>query len=76
LDDDTLLSHVIPIDHSISTKQQRYGDFLPSNNNELIIHKMKPSEYFRHSISKKSHQNDDEILISHSTDGLSRRVGL
>jgi hypothetical protein len=85
LDEDTLLSDAIPIDHSINNKQQRYGDFLPSNNDELTIklplRKTKPSEYFQNYqkqdfISKKQHQNDDEILISHSIDGLSRRVRL
>jgi hypothetical protein len=81
-DEDTLLSDTIPIHHSIKNQRQRYGDFLSSNNDESIIKlplcKSKPSEYFQNWQKQESnsisYQNDDEIFISHSNDGLSRRV--
>jgi hypothetical protein len=81
-DEDTLLSDEIPIQHSIKTEQQRYGDFLLSNNNESMIksplYKSKPSEYFQNWRKQESnsvlYQNDDEIFISHSTNGLSRQI--
>ena len=79
-DDDTLLSNVIPNQHSMKSKQQRYGDFHPSTNNDPSIanrpsSQIKPSAYFQNSRFNFSHQTDDELLISHSSNGLSRRVG-
>ena len=78
-DEDTLLSAAIPNQHSMKSKQQqRYGDFHPSNIVESTLKcpssKLKPSNYFQKSISTFSESNDDEILISHSSTGLSRRV--
>ncbi len=81
-DDDTLISDTIPIHHSIKNERQRYGDFLASNNDEITMKlsacKSKPSEYFQNWRKQEStsisDQNDDEMFISHSNDGLSRRV--
>lgn len=77
-DDDTLLSTAIPNQHSMKSKQQRYGDFHPSNLDDSTLNcpssKFKPSNYFQKSISNFSESNDDEIIITHSSTGLSRHV--
>ncbi|CAF3698084.1 unnamed protein product [Rotaria sp. Silwood1] len=86
-DDDTFLSNTIPIHYSIQhEKKKRYGDFLISNNDiikpesiiKLSSYNSKPSESFQRWKKSKSisnqYQNDDEILISHSTNGLCRQV--
>ncbi|CAF1255799.1 unnamed protein product [Adineta steineri] len=89
-DEDTLISESLPIEHSIKHEKYRYGDFLLSNNDVFVtesniqhpIHKSKPpSEYFQHwpkqeSISIQDDNDDDEIFICHSTNGLSRRMKL
>jgi hypothetical protein len=83
--EDTLVSNTIPIHHSINSERQRYGDFLLSNN-DLIIpeskisissYKFKPSKYFQNRRKQElTYENDDEICISHSNNGLSRRIDL
>ncbi|CAF4105836.1 unnamed protein product [Adineta steineri] len=89
-DEDTLISESLPIEHSIKHEKYRYGDFLLSNNDVFVtesniqhpIHKSKPpSEYFQHwpkqeSISIQDDNDDDEIFICHSKNGLSRRMKL
>jgi hypothetical protein len=85
-DDDTLISEATPIYDSIKHKRQRYGDFLLSNNDIITpetsikfpVYKSKPSEYFQNyrkqEITSRQYDNDDEIFISHSNNGLSRQM--
>ncbi|CAF3976038.1 unnamed protein product, partial [Rotaria sp. Silwood2] len=85
-EDDTFLSNTIPIHYSIQREKQRYGDFLTLNNDKITPQSMiklssyssKPSESFqrwkKHKSISNQYQNDDEIFISHSTNGLCRQV--
>ncbi|CAF1325256.1 unnamed protein product [Adineta steineri] len=90
-DEDTLISESLPIEHSIKHEKYRYGDFLLSNNDVFVTesniqhptYKSKsPSDYFQHwpkqeSISiQDNNDDDDEIFICHSKNGLSRRMKL
>ena len=79
-DEDTLISDAIPI---YQYKKQRYGDFLLSNDKpESTINQAeyisKPSDSFQRWQRQKptsiEYENDDEIFLSHSNKGLSRRV--
>ncbi|CAF3726740.1 unnamed protein product [Rotaria sordida] len=88
LDDNTFLSNATSIHYSIQHEKQHYGDFVTSNNDIIIpesmiklsSYKSKPSESFQnwknHKLISNQSQNDDEILISHSTNGLCRQVTL
>ncbi|CAF3936497.1 unnamed protein product [Rotaria sordida] len=88
LDDNTFLSNATSIHYSIQHEKQHYGDFITSNNDIIIpesmiklsSYKSKPSESFQnwknHKLISNQSQNDDEILISHSTNGLCRQVTL
>ncbi|CAM4793458.1 unnamed protein product [Rotaria magnacalcarata] len=86
LDDDTLLSNSVPNNSSIPHQKPRYGDFSKSDHEIIIPESMiklpscksKPSDIFRRwrkpqSITNQI-DNDDEIFILHSTNGLCRQV--
>ncbi|CAF0835128.1 unnamed protein product [Adineta ricciae] len=84
-DEDTLVCEVIPMHHSIRDHESRYGDFSTMNNDiiltEPVVHyasqKLKPSDCFqrsRHQESTPAAYDNDEILITHSPNGLSRRM--
>ncbi|UJR22676.1 hypothetical protein I4U23_025713 [Adineta vaga] len=86
-DKDTLICEVIPIHHSIRDHQSRYGDFSSSDNDAFLtepsmhysFQKSKPSDYFQRCQNQESlsmSYDNDEILISHLPNGLSRRMNL
>ena len=84
LDDDTYVSAALPI-----SRQQRYGDFALSNEDSLVprschhpdeqtTRRLKPSESFqrwrRPQLPSTDYSINDEVFVSHSDNGLSRRV--
>ncbi|CAM4896984.1 unnamed protein product [Rotaria socialis] len=86
LDDDTLLSNSVPNKSSVPHQKPRYGDFsksdheiiTPESMTKLPSCKSKPSDTFRRWRKPQSitnqFDNDDEVFISHSANGLCRQV--
>ena len=84
LNEDTYVSHATPIPHP-----HRYGDFSVSNPDSLVArsfnhpeeqvpHRLKPSESFQRwrkpELRSTEYSVNDEIFVSHSDNGLCRRV--